>query len=77
MALQELKTLIIANFGTQRQFAKAMGVTESAVSRYLSGEREWNAKIVVRAARALNMNYDDVEYYFFDHKGAKGQPLKK
>ena len=39
---------------TQRELAKMVGVTESAMSQYLSGDREPKSGIIANLATALN-----------------------
>lgn len=43
---------------SQKQLAKNAGVTEAAISRYLSGEREPKAEILANIATALHTTSD-------------------
>ncbi len=71
MEKKELKNKIESVYGTQREFAKACGVTESSVSRFLNGTRAWRGETVIRAAKLLGINGDEIEAYFFPHLLAK------
>lgn len=43
---------------SQKELAKAVGVTEAAMSRYLSGEREPRIEVVFNLATALHTTTD-------------------
>ena len=43
---------------SQVEFAKALGLSESAISRYLSGQRHINIKLLVAIAQYLNVSAD-------------------
>lgn len=43
---------------SQVEFAKALGLSESAISRYLSGQRNINIKLLVAIAKYLNVSAD-------------------
>lgn len=43
-----------------REFAAAIGVSPSTVSRLLSGERRWRAETIRSTARFLDMSADDL-----------------
>ena len=48
-----IRTLLDANGMTQRQLAERVGATESAVSKYVKGEREPRAEVLANIATAL------------------------
>ena len=50
--------LMKKNEYTQKELAYMVGVTESAMSRYLSNEREPKAEIIANLATALNTTSD-------------------
>lgn len=50
--------LMKENEYTQKELASMIGVTESAMSRYLSNEREPKAEVIANLATALNTTSD-------------------
>lgn len=50
--------LMKENAYTQKELANMVGVTESAMSRYLNNEREPKAEIIANLATALNTTSD-------------------
>lgn len=56
--VKRLKKLIDECKTTQRDLAQDIGVTESTVSKYLSGERTPNTEILHNIATALNTTAD-------------------
>lgn len=53
-----LHELMQQNGYTQRELASVIGVTESAMSRYLKGEREPKIETIANLATALNTTSD-------------------
>lgn len=53
-----IKLLLAKNGMTQRDLANKIGITETSISRYISGERMPKANIVVYMADALNTTTD-------------------
>ena len=43
---------------SQVEFAKVLGLSESAISRYLSGQRHISIKLLVDIAKYLNVSAD-------------------
>lgn len=68
--MDKLAERIRERFSTQREFAKACGMTESSVSRYLNGERKWGAEKIWKAAEVLDIPDNEIRSYFFDRKVA-------
>ncbi|MEE0817711.1 MAG: DUF3310 domain-containing protein [Coprococcus catus] len=52
---------------SQKQLAKASGVTEAAISKYISGEREPRITFLKRIADALDVPADEFLYEKVDH----------
>lgn len=71
MEKTKLKAKIESVYGTQRDFAKACGVSEASVSRFIAGSRSWRGETVIKAAKLLGVNGDDIDAYFFPHLFAK------
>lgn len=57
---------------SQAEFARRMGVAESTVSRWISGEREMSYENTVLGARILNCHAEDF-YEFTEVKKGKRQ----
>lgn len=71
MEKTKLKAKIESVYGTQRDFAKACGVSEASVSRFVAGSRAWRGETVFKAARLLGIESGEIESYFFPHLFAK------
>ena len=74
----KLEARIVEKFGTQKAFAQAIGVSRSAVCRYLKDGRDWRGSSLMKAIRALEIPTDEIDSYFFvprvtqmEPKGAK------
>lgn len=52
---------------SQKQLAKASGITEAAISKYISGEREPRITFLKRIADALDVPADEFLYEKVDH----------
>ena len=52
-------------FGKQDVFAKAMGLSEQAVSLKLQGQREWAQDEMFRCCDVLMLPYTEIPNYFF------------
>ena len=50
---ERIRALLSKQRMTQRQLAEKVGATESAVSKYLKGEREPRAEVLAKIATAL------------------------
>ena len=55
---ERILRLMRENEYTQKELARMVGVTESAMSRYLNNEREPKAEIIANLATALNTTSD-------------------
>lgn len=64
--MEKLKRRIKDRFRTQREFAKAVGMTETSLSRHLRGERSWKAVDVLKVAEVLEIPDSEVRSYFFE-----------
>ena len=54
-------------YGTQKNFAKAMGISEHTISRKLNNEITWSQKDMLKASDVLQFEngYDSIPKYFF------------
>ena len=75
---KKLKARILEKFGTQGEFAKAIGMSKATLSRHLGGSRsEWKGRHIINAIRALEIPDSEVDAYFFTPAVAKSEPRKK
>ena len=70
----KLSDLIIERYGTRKACAKATGITESSLSRRLSGSGEFSASEIRSLKKALKIKPKDMDSYFFTEKVANTQP---
>ena len=61
----KLKGRIVEKYGSQREFAKAIGISEVAMSRKMNCETGFSQKDIIRWADALEINTSDYGAYFF------------
>lgn len=55
-------------FGTQKKFAKAMGISERSLSLKRSGVRPWTQPQIDKACGLLGIADDEIHPYFFKLK---------
>lgn len=56
---------ITEKYGTQYNFAKAMGMSEHSLSVKLNNKIPWKTTEIVKATELLNINTHDIPSYFF------------
>ncbi|MDD3164318.1 MAG: DUF739 family protein [Oscillospiraceae bacterium] len=56
-------------FGTQMQFAAAIGLSERALSQKLCGASAFNQSEIMRSCKLLKINDRDIQVYFFTLAG--------
>lgn len=59
---------IVEKFGSQRQFAKAMGLSERSVSLKLNNRVWWKQSEIETAKNLLHIDVSDLGQYFFKCK---------
>lgn len=64
----KLKGKIKEVYNTQRAFAEAMEMSESAVGQRLSGVTEWSGSDMAKACDVLGIPLTDIHVYFFNQK---------
>lgn len=62
--MEKLKALIDANFSTRAEFAEAMNVDPSTLSRMLQN-RLWKADKIEQAVKLLGIKPEEIPIYFF------------
>ena len=65
---QKLRGRIVEKFGTLKAFAKAVNSSESFVSQYMNGKKILDQKRIVVWAKALEIENDEYDDYFFVQK---------
>ena len=63
----KLKGRIKEKYGTQENFAKAIGKTQTTTSFKINGKRLWNQEVIVKAIEVLGISKDDIVEYFFNY----------
>lgn len=56
---------IVEKFGTQRQFASELNLSEHSVSQKLQNKVNWKQSEIVRACELLDIEDQDIPVYFF------------
>ena len=69
----KLKARIIEKYGNQKNFAEAMKMEESTLSRYLAG-KDWKGATMMKAIELLEIPLEEINSYFFEPAVAKSQP---
>lgn len=64
----KLKGRIVEKYGSQTEFAKAIGRTKAFVSYVINGKSQLTQEDVVDWANALDIAYDELHIYFFATK---------
>ena len=65
MAYNKLKGRIIEKFGSQVEFAKALGVTETTVSRKMQNKSEFDKDDMEKWSALLDIEKSQFYDYFF------------
>ncbi len=61
----KLRGKIIEHYGSQREFAKALDVSEQTVVAKLNGHTSFSQKDIVKWCELLHINSNDIVAYFF------------
>lgn len=57
---------IIEKYGSQYNFAKAMGLSERSISLKLNGKVGWKQVEIAKAVEILEIDSGDIPRYFFN-----------
>ena len=71
MDYKKLKLKITEVFDTQEAFAKAMGMSKTALNTRLNGSVEWKVSEIAKACDLLHIPLTDAHLYFFTQKVQK------
>lgn len=63
----KLKGRIKEKYGTQENFARAIGITQPTTSFKINGKASWNQGEIVKAIEVLGLSKDDIVEYFFNY----------
>jgi transcriptional regulator with XRE-family HTH domain len=67
---RKLKGKIVEVYGSQRQFAKALGISNEAVSKKMQGKTPYRQMEMVTISEMLGFPLSDVDKYFFCRDGS-------
>ncbi len=67
----KLRGRIKEQFGSERAFAEALGMTTSSLSARLNGKTQFGADIIVVSCQLLNIPDEEIGAYFFKPKFEK------
>lgn len=67
----KLRGKIIEKYGSQIEFAKAMGWSERTLSKKMTGKIPWKQTDIYKAIGLLNLSVEDIQEYFFELKVQK------
>ncbi len=73
MDYSKLRGKIRELFSTQADFARALGLSESALSQKLNNHSEWTHIEMVRACGLLGVPVSEINLYFFTPEVEKTQ----
>lgn len=64
----KLRGKIKEMFGTQDQFAEAIGIGRVSLSQRLNNQLEWTQEEMLKSCDALKIDYTEIPTYFFTLK---------
>ena len=67
----KLKGRIVEVYESQDRFAKALGISPSALSSRLNNTTEFSQREILQAIKLLGISADEMEAYFFKPKVKK------
>lgn len=73
----KLKGKIKEIYGTQTEFANAIGLSFVSVSKKLNNLRQFKQSDIAKISRVLNIAEEDIPIYFFTPKVHKNEPKER
>ena len=64
----KLKGRIKEKYGTQENFAKAIGISQTTISFKINGKAKWQQDEIVKAAKLLEISKKEIVEYFFNYE---------
>lgn len=64
----KLRGIIIEKYGTQQEFARAMGWSDRTLSLKMNNKRFWKQPEITKASQLLSIPQDEIILYFFNTK---------
>lgn len=64
----KLKGRIVEKFGTQRNLARALGVSERTISLKLNNKIFFSQDEITKISKLLNISLNEIQDYFFKQK---------
>ena len=64
----KLRGRIVEKFGSQYDFANALGCSERTLSLKMNGKRPWKQNEILTAINLLGLSEEDIQDYFFTLK---------
>ncbi len=64
----DLTGLIIARYGSRKQYARAAGIASSSLSNKLRGKTPWDSEDIATAQKLLEFPAEAIVKYFFTPK---------
>lgn len=61
----KIRGKIVEKFGSQREFSKAVGLTEQSITAKLSGKTDISQKDMLKWAEVLDIQTSEISDYFF------------
>ena len=71
MSYRMLRGKILELYGTQANFAQAMGMNPATLNGKLNNRRQWGADEITKACELLNIPLSDAHLYFFCSKSCE------
>lgn len=67
----KLNGKIVEIYGTQKEFSKAMNISEHSISKKLNSKVNWKQQEIQNACRLLKISASDIPKYFFCNDGSE------
>ena len=55
-------------FGSEREFAKALGIGHNTLSGKINNKYEWKQQEIYKASKILNIPVEEIHAYFFEEE---------
>ena len=72
MTYSKLKGRIIEKYGSQKQFASQLSISNVTLTRKMTGKAGFSQNDILEWCKALDIDTDEIGLYFFSGKSSKG-----